>query len=123
MFAIDKERRKVLFRDGVQIGGVGFELMARLAVEFVEDVKATLPRDEFRFVKAETLARQVGIDQQGLRQQITRFRRTIEKKFLKAFDVQLADDDVIQNHPGRGYRLNPYLLLVQPGQLRDDTKD
>ena len=58
-----------------------------------------------------------------MRQRITRFRDTIEKKFLEALDVQLADDDVIQNDPGRGYRLNPYLLLVQPGQLRDDTKD
>jgi hypothetical protein len=122
VFAIDGERRKVLFRDGVEIGGVSFQLVAKLAIEFMEDMTAARPRDEFRFVKAETLAGRVGLDQQGLRQQITRFRRSIEKKFLKAFDVQLADDDVVQNEPGRGYRLNPYLLLVQPGQLRDNAK-
>jgi hypothetical protein len=95
--------------------------VAKLAIEFMEDMTAARPRDEFRFVKAETLAGRIGIDQQGLRQQITRFRRSIEKKFLKAFDVQLADDDVVQNEPGRGYRLNPYLLLAQPGQLRAGT--
>ena len=122
IFAIDKKRGRVLFRDGVEIGGVSFQLVAKLAIEFMEDMTASRPRDEFRFVKAETLAGRVGIDEQGLRQQITRFRRSIEKKFLKAFDVQLADDDVVQNEPGRGYRLNPYLLLVQPGQLRDGTK-
>jgi Queuosine biosynthesis protein QueC len=122
VFAIDGEWRKVLFRDGVAIGGVSFQLVAKLAIEFMEDMTATRPRDEFRFVTAETLAARVGIDQQGLRQQITRFRRSIEKKFLEALDVQLADDDVVQNEPARGYRLNPYLLLVQPGQLRDGAK-
>ena len=57
-----------------------------------------------------------------MRQRITRLRDTIEKKFLEALDVQLADDDVIQNDPRRGYRLNPYLLLVQPGQVRDNDQ-
>jgi hypothetical protein len=122
VFAIDEKRRRVLFRDGVEIGGVSFQLVAKLAIEFMEDMTAARPRDEFRFVKAEPLAGRVGIDEQGLRQQITRFRRSIEKKFLKAFDVQLADDDVVQNDSGRGYRLNPYLFLVQPGQMRDGTK-
>jgi hypothetical protein len=122
VFAIDGERRKIVFRDGVAIGGVSFQLVAKLAIEFMEDMTAGRPRDEFRFVKAETLAGRVGIGEQGLRQQITRFRRSIEKKFLEAFDVQLADDDVVQNEPGRGYRLNPYLLLAQPGQLRDGTR-
>ena len=122
IFAIDEKRRSVLFRGGIEIRGVGFDLVKALAVEFVEDVTSAREPDEFRFVKTEDLADRVGIDQQGLRQRITRFRDTIEKKFLEALDVQLTDDDVIQNDPGRGYRLNPYLLLVQPGQLRDDTK-
>ena len=122
VFAIDEKRGKVLFRGGVEIGGAGFELVKALAVEFKEDVTSTRAPDECRFVEAEILAGRLGIDQQGLRQRITRFRDTIEKRFLVAFDVQLADDDVIQNDPGQGYRLNPYLLLVQPGQMRDTTK-
>jgi 7-cyano-7-deazaguanine synthase in queuosine biosynthesis len=117
VFALDEKGRKVLFRNGVEIGGAGFELVAKLVVEFVEDVKAARPHDEFRFVKATTLAERLGIDQQGLRQQITRFRRSIRRKFLDAVDRELADDDVIQNDPGRGYRLNPYVLLVQPSQI------
>jgi hypothetical protein len=121
VFAIDQERSKVLFRGGVQIGGAGFELVAKLAIEFVDDVAAARPRDEFRFVEAETLADRLRIDQQGLRQRITRFRDTIERRFLETLDVQLSDDDVVQNEPGRGYRLNPYLLLVQLGQLREGT--
>jgi DNA-binding winged helix-turn-helix (wHTH) protein len=80
-------------------------------------VRSALGPDDFRFVKTEDLAGRVGIDQQGLRQRITRLRDAIETKFLEALDVQLTDDDVIQNDPRRGYRLNPYLLLVQPGQV------
>jgi hypothetical protein len=122
VFAIDEKRRAILFRGGVEIRGAGFELVKALAVEFRDDVTSARARDEFRFVEAETLAGRLRIDQQGLRQRVTRFRATVEKRFLEAFDAQLADDDVIQNDPGRGYRLNPYLLLVQPGQVRDNTE-
>ena len=122
VFAIDEKRRRVLFRGGIEIRGAGFYLVNELAVEFVEDVTSARGPENFRFIGTEDLADRVGIDQQGLRQRITRLRDTIERKFLETLDVQLADDDVIQNDPGRGYRLNPYLLLVQPGQVRDNTK-
>ena len=122
VFAIDEKRTRVLFRGGIEIRGVGFDLVHALAVEFVGDVTSAREPDDFRFIKTEDLAGRVGIDQQGLRQRITRLRDTIEREFLEALDVPLADDDVIQNDPGRGYRLNPYLLLVQPGQLRDNAK-
>ncbi len=122
VFAIDEKRRKVLFHGGIEIRGAGFELVQALAVEFRDDVTSARAPDEFRFVKPEVLADRVGIDQQGLRQRITRLRDTIEKKFIEALDTQLADDDVIQNDPGTGYRLNPYLLLVQPGQVRHNSK-
>jgi 7-cyano-7-deazaguanine synthase in queuosine biosynthesis len=117
VFAIDEKRRRILFRGGIEIRGVGFDLVKALAVEFMEDVRSALGPDDFRFVKTEDLAGRVGIDQQGLRQRITRLRDAIERKFLEALDVQLTDDDVIQNDPRRGYRLNPYLLLVEPGQV------
>ncbi len=122
VFAIDEKRRKVLFRGGVEIRGAEFELVSALAAEFTEDLTLGRSPGEYRFVKAKTLADRLGIGGQDLRQRITRCRRTIEKRFLGTLDVQLTDDDVIQNDPGRGYRLSPYLLLVQPGQMRDTPK-
>ena len=95
--------------------------MKALAVEFLDDVRSAQIPEQYRFVETEILADRLGIDQQGMRQRITRFRNIVEQRFLEALDVQLMDGDVLQNEPGRGYRLNPYLLLVQPSQVRNLT--
>ena len=40
-------------------------------------------------------------------------RKRIARTFLKEIDQRLDADDVIQNKEWKGYRLNPYLLLVK----------
>ena len=70
-------------------------------------------------MKASALAQRLGIDEQSLRQRVLRSRKKIERAFLATFDRQLDRDDVIQNQEWKGYRLNPYLLLLKPAQLRD----
>lgn len=117
IFAIDRERQKVNFRGGIQIGGAGYGVLEALAREFSEDVGSGLSRNDFRFVKPDVLATRLNLDGQGLRQRITRLRKKLERAFLKVFDVQLAEDDIIQNQSGKGYRLSPYLLLVQLSQV------
>ncbi len=119
VFAIDEERKRILFRGAIEVKGAGFELVQELAREFEEDVNAGRPREEFRFVPADALSKRLKIDGQVLRQRLTRLRRELERKFLNALDVQLDTNDVIENDPWRGYRLNPYLLRVHPAQIRD----
>jgi hypothetical protein len=121
VFAIDEERKRVLFRGSIEVKGAGFEIVRELAREFEEDVNAGRPKEEFRFVLADALSRRLNIDGQGLRQRITRLRKVLERKFLEALDVQLDTNDVIENDPWRGYRLNPYLLRVHPAQIRDGS--
>lgn len=121
VFAIDEERKRVLFRGSIEVKGAGFEIVRELAREFEEDVNAGRPKEEFRFVLADALSRRLNIDGQGLRQRITRLRKALERNFLKALDVQLDTNDVIENDPWRGYRLNPYLLRVHPAQIRDGS--
>ncbi|GIX11796.1 7-cyano-7-deazaguanine synthase [Elioraea sp.] len=121
VFAIDEERKRVLFRGSIEVKGAGFEIVRELAREFEEDINAGRPKEEFRFVLADTLSKRLKIDGQGLRQRITRLRRDLERKFLEALDVQLDTNDVIENDPWRGYRLNPYLLRVHPAQIRDGS--
>src|SRR5205807_1354526 len=89
--------------------------------EFEADLDAGTFRDQYRFVKASVLARRLGIDEQRLRQRLSRGRKKIEQAFLTAFDRQLDADDVIQNEQWKGYRLNPYLLLVKPAQLQEES--
>ena len=119
VFAIDRNLKKILFRGGIEIGGAGYSLIETLESEFSEDVTSGMPRGDFRFVRAEALAERLSLDGQGLRQRITRLRKKLEGEFLKVFDAQLAEDDVLQNQSWQGYRLNPYLLLVQPSQIGD----
>ncbi len=121
VFAIDSPRKKVLFRGGIEIGGAGFGVIEALVREFSEDVTSGLSRGDFRFVRADVLAERLGLDGQGLRQRITRLRKKLEDEFLKVFDAQLAEDDILQNQSWQGYRLNPYLLLVQPSQVIGDA--
>lgn len=119
IFAIDTDRKKVLFRGGVEITGAGFELIAALAVQFAEDVKSERAPAEFSFVKTASLSARLGLPAEALRQRVIRCRRNLERLFLEALDVQLSDDEVVQNNKWHGYRLNPYLLRVEPVQLRN----
>jgi Queuosine biosynthesis protein QueC len=117
--AIDASGRKVIFKRGIEFGGSIYELIAALDHEFEADLDAGTFRDQYRFVKVSVLAKRLGIGEQSLRQRLSRARKKIEQAFLRAFDQQLDADDVIQNEEWKGYRLNPYLLLVKPAQLRE----
>lgn len=119
IFAIDADRRKVLFRGGVEITGVGFDLIAALGVQFAEDIKMGRAPTEFTFVKTASLTARLGLPAETLRQRVNRCRRNLEKSFLEVLDVHLGEDEVIQNNKWHGYRLNPYLLRVEPAQLRN----
>lgn len=118
-FAIDPGTRKVLFKRGIEFSGSVYGLIAALAQEHEADLDAGTFKDQYRFVKASVLAKRLQIEEQSLRQRVSRARQKIEKSFLSTCDQQLDTDDVIENEEWKGYRLNPYLLQVKPAQLRD----
>jgi hypothetical protein len=118
VFAIDNGTRKVIFRGGQELKGAGYGLVCALAKEFEEDIESGISKDAFRYVKANELAKRLRVDEQSLRQRVSRTRKTLEKQFLDSCDIQLDLEDVIQNEEWKGYRLNPYLLLVKPAQLQ-----
>jgi hypothetical protein len=119
LFAIDADSRTVLFQQGIGFGGDVYDLIAALAQEFEADLNAGTFRDQHRYVRAEALAKRLKITQQSLRRRISRARRNIEQTFLRKMELVLDAEDVVQNQSWQGYRLNPYLLLVKPAQLRD----
>ena len=116
--AVDADAAKVVFRGGIEMGGSIYELVGALCREFEEDLNAGTFRDQYRYITAAVLAKRLQINQPSLRQCVSRARRKIERTFLAKFDQQLDAEDVIQNKDWKGYRLNPYLLLVKPDQLR-----
>jgi hypothetical protein len=120
-FAIDESARKVLFHCGIEFGGGIYDLIASLAEQFETDLRAGIFRDQYHFVKARILAKQLRIEETSLRQRISRARKMIGRAFVSAANRQLDIADIIENQGWMGYRLNPYLLLVRPAQLRDSA--
>ena len=47
-----------------------------------------------------------------------RVRRTLRTRYFAATGFELDDEDVVESQKWRGYRLNPYVLRVEPAQLR-----
>jgi hypothetical protein len=120
-FAVDAKMRKVVFEHGLEFGSAVFGLIAALVEDFEADLDAGTFHDQYRFVKAKTLAKRLNIDEQSLRQRVSRSRKKLEERFLQVVGRQLDAADIIENQGWKGYRLNPYLLLVKPAQLRDST--
>jgi 7-cyano-7-deazaguanine synthase in queuosine biosynthesis len=117
-FAIDETARKILFQQGIEFGGSIYGLISALAQEFKANLTEGTFNDEYRFVKASTLAQRLGINEQSLRRRVSRARKMIDQLFLDRCGRKLDLEDVIENKEWQGYRLNPYLLLVNPAQLR-----
>jgi len=117
-FAIDASARKVVFAGGLEIGGGTYELIEVLAQAFVTDLNAGTFPQHHTFLKADVLAKQFKIDEASLRQRVSRTRKALAKAFLEKVDRDLVTDEIIQNEDWKGYRLNPYLLMLNVSQLR-----
>ena len=118
-FAIDGRARRIVFQGGLELGGSAYEFVATLAEEFEAELDAGTFPEQHKFVRATTLANRFGIDETSLRKRISRARKALAKAFLEKLNRQLVADDIIENQEWKGYRLNPYLLLLKPAQLRE----
>ena len=117
-FAIDVHARKVVFQGGLEIGGSVHQLIEILAKDFESDLDAGTFPEQHSFVRASDLAKLFHIDEASLRKRISRARKTLAKGFWEKNNRQIVTDDIIQNQEWEGYRLNPYLVLLKPSQLR-----
>jgi 7-cyano-7-deazaguanine synthase in queuosine biosynthesis len=122
VFALDENTRRVVFFDGPVLERKSFELVARLAAQFREDSSAGKSRAEFAYVPTTTLLSDFNIEEHSLGQRVLRARRELARQFLDAIDFMVDDHDVIQSDRWKGYRLNPYLVLVDPSQLAEQSK-
>jgi hypothetical protein len=68
------------------------------------------------------LLRDLKIQEHSLGQRVFRIRKELERQFISAIDYMLDDQDVIQSDRWKGYRLNPYLVLVDVSQLHNKPK-
>ena len=118
LLAIDKQARRVVLEGGLEFGGQIYELVELLAETFSADIDTGTFSDQHRFVTGPILAGRLGIDEPSLRKRISRARKKLTGESLEKLNRQLLPNDVVENQEWKGYRLNPYLLLVNPSQLR-----
>jgi 7-cyano-7-deazaguanine synthase in queuosine biosynthesis len=122
VFALDAQARRVVFADGPSLKGKSFELIERLAVQFNADLATGKGPEEFTYVPTRTLLRELGVQEHTLGQRVLRIRKTLEEQFVAALDYVLDEQDFIQSDRWKGYKLNPYLLLVDASQLHGGLK-
>ncbi len=58
---------------------------------------------------APELAERLSVEEQTLRQMVRRLRQALAVKCQDRLEASIAEDEVVQNAFGKGYRLSPYL--------------
>jgi hypothetical protein len=104
VLALDASARRAIFRGGIQVTGANYQLLRVLA-------------DAGEFVQASALADLLRIEETTLRTRVSRVRKFVATEFDVRFRVYLDEDDIIENEEWAGYRLNPFVVLVEPSQL------
>jgi Queuosine biosynthesis protein QueC len=118
IFAVDLQTRKIHFAEGPELKGVAYELVAKLSEQFLWDKQNATPKDKYTFIRTNKLLEYLKIDETTLRKRVHSTRLTLKQQFLKHIDYPLDEQDIIQSHRWKGYRLNPYLVLVDAADLR-----
>lgn len=116
-FALDDAGGRVLFHGGYQLKGAGFRLIFALIGEFRSAKK--LGR-EVPFVSADQLANRLSIDEQSMRQQLTRFRKELEPLAV-GLGIPLDHNSLVETKGRAGYRLNPECREIAAGDIRNDA--
>lgn len=113
-FAVDASARKIRFRGDFVLEGKNFELLEVLLPAFREGKSYG---NSIAFTQAQELARNLGFTEQSLRQQVTRLRNLVTEQLAVDQGLPFDGDDVIENQPGKGYRINPQLREISLGDL------
>jgi biotin operon repressor len=116
--AIDQKKERIISENGIELKGTSYLLVSALIERFKSDQVMGLLPENYRFIGADELAQKMGIEQPTLRKYVSRARRELQKQLIETGGRQFEAEDVIENSPWKGYRLNPHLRLVQASELR-----
>lgn len=116
--AVDGAAKCVVFVDGPELRGKAFELVKRLAEQFQEDRTERKKPEQHTFVATRTLMQDLKIKEHSLSQRVLRIRTSLKEQFVRSTDYMIDEQDIIQSDRWKGYRLNPYLILVDPADLQ-----
>lgn len=114
MFAVDEEAQRICFRGEFWLEGANFKLFKALLPHH-RSAKARM--SEVPFIEPWKLANELGLEEQSLRQRVTRLRNDVVERLAVDQGIILEIDDFVENRPGKGYRLAPALREVSCADL------
>jgi hypothetical protein len=117
IFAVDEATQAIIFADGPCLTGAGYKFIKRLAQQFRADWEGEAERCDYKYVPTNDLMRDLKITEHSVGQRAARVRKDLRERFLTETGYLIDDEDVIQSESWRGYRLNPYLVMVPPTQV------
>ena len=121
--ALDEVEKHVLIDDIAPLTSPSeYRIISVLLKLFREDREAELDPANYRTLSAAELAAEIGEggDQNG-RKAISRLRHKIDREHLELYGSAPGLEAVIETVQGKGYRLNPSIRIVSPGQIRRGT--
>ncbi|MBK8210390.1 MAG: hypothetical protein IPK78_10900 [Rhodospirillales bacterium] len=119
MFAIDEKANTIIFFGGARVTASFARLLYLLAVQHRVDLQNKVQNKRFEYIKTADLVRELGVDEQSLRQQVLRCRKWLSRSLKKILGRAPGRDEVIESKKWTGYRLNPRMVLVDSAQLSE----
>lgn len=118
-FAFDTTNRRVLFHGGLFLDGANFDVVEALISNFR---RSKTDEVECPFLNTPRLAEALAIDEQSIRQQLTRLRKALEPLTVTR-GIVLDSDSFVQNKQRAGYRINPKCREIDPGDITNPDRE
>jgi len=114
--SIDGTGQRVVIDGWGEITGANARLLSTLAAPFRAAGEGELLPKDYPYLRPAQLQGELSLESdESLRRCVHRCRRAIAARARGAGVPELPNDTIIENHPWRGYRLNPdHVRLVKP---------
>jgi 7-cyano-7-deazaguanine synthase in queuosine biosynthesis len=119
LLALDEYRRLVLI-DGLGVVGTTaqFEMISILADQYRADAREHLDPANRRYVSTgKQMDRLLMDSEEALRKRISQFRKNVSDLALAKWGLRLSRSAVIENKSGEGYRLSPYVIVIDASDI------
>jgi hypothetical protein len=116
--ALDENTHQVLIRGVPPVkGDTTYGLFHALVVQRRRELQAGRAPENYGYMSARSLAGSLTIEEQTLRQIVSRFRRKSASFFAAHLGYPLAKDEIIETREWSGYRINPNVRLVAATEI------
>jgi hypothetical protein len=116
--AFDHASRSVLLEGRPSLTGSKYALLNALRADYERAQRAQRAPERYPFMKAEKLSELLGIEEPTLRKRVSRLRNELVRQSEISGTPFLGRDALIENKGWEGYRLNPFVRVVAPADLK-----